>query len=391
MDFQQAGPVAQRATDAAQGYSTAFGRPAELVARAPGRVNLIGEHTDYNEGLCLPVALAHATYAAVGARTDGLVRVVSRQSPTTWAGGVEDAGPGRVTGWPAYAAGVLWALARDGLDLPGMDVYVDSEVPVGAGLSSSAALECAVAVAAVSLAGRELDDPLRTRLVHACMAAESEVAGAPTGGLDQSVSLFARAGHALLLDFADGSRRQVPLPLAAAGLTVLVVDTRVSHALTDGGYAARRAGCVEAATALGLSSLRQATVADLPRLTDERLRALARHVVTETARVAETVAAVGEGDWVGVGELFAASHAALRDDYRVSCPELDLVVETAVAAGALGARMTGGGFGGSAIALVARDRLQAVAGAVTAAFDQAGLAAPVLLTATGAAGASRCL
>ena len=361
-----------------------------VVAQAPGRVNLIGEHTDYNRGLCLPIALAHTTVAAVAERADGAIRLVSAQDPASWVGAVTDAAPGRASGWPAYAAGVLWALSESGVDLPGMDVYVDSRVPVGSGLSSSAALECAVAVAAVTLSGRELTPDLRADLVAACVRAETEVAGAPTGGLDQSISLFAEADHALLLDFADGSRAQVPLPLADQGLSVLVVDTRVSHALVDGGYAARRDDCAAAAAALGLTSLRDATAESLAGLGDERLRARARHVVSEIDRVRRAVAAMAAGDWPAVGRLFVASHESLRDDYQVSCAELDTAVETSLAAGALGARMTGGGFGGSAIALARSDDVAAIAEAVGAGFADRGFQPPQFLAASASAGARVC-
>ena len=384
--------LAERVSEA---FTDRFGRAPQVVGRAPGRVNLIGEHTDYNRGLCLPVALPHATYAACAPRADGRVRVVSRQADTEWAGGLGEAGPGGVTGWPAYAAGVLWALAEDGFEVPGFDVLVDSTVPVGAGLSSSAALECAVAVGVLSLLGMEPTVPVLERLVAACMRAETEVAGAPTGGLDQTVSLFAESGHALLLDFHDHSRRQVPMPVEAAGLAILVIETRVSHALVDGGYAARRDDCIRAAGLLGLPSLRAATVEDVARLDDERLHRRARHVVTEIQRVRDTVAALARSDgspsdWSAVGRLFDASHASLRDDYEVSCAELDLAVETAREAGALGARMTGGGFGGSALALVQTGAVSEVAAAVESAFDRREFRRPHFLLATPSAAAGAC-
>ena len=232
-------------------------RPA-AVGRAPGRVNLIGEHTDYNAGTCLPVALPHATYAAVSPRSDNLVRVRSAQADDEWQG--EGIGPGEVTGWASYVAGVAWALREAGVEVPGLDVCVDSTVPLGAGLSSSAALECSVAVAIAHLVGLTDGEPLRRRLVEACMRAETEVAGAPTGGMDQTVALLAEPGTALLIDFLDHSTRAGPAALADAGLAVLVVDTRVSHALVDGGYASRRADCETACRELGVPSLREATL-----------------------------------------------------------------------------------------------------------------------------------
>jgi len=346
------------------------------VGRSPGRVNLIGEHTDYNDGLCLPLTIPYATTVTATARADDRVSATSGQQDEPWSGTLAGTGPGAATGWAAYAVGVLWALREAGWDLPGVDLEVDSTVPLGAGLSSSAALECAVAVAVTGLVGRDLTRELRHELVAACRRAEGEVAGAPTGGLDQSAVLLSEPGAALLIDFESGDTRDVPLPFADAGLTLIVVDTQVSHALTDGGYGARRDDCERAAEALGLASLRRATLPDLDRLDDHRLVARARHVVTENTRVEGAVAAIDAQDWRALGVLLNASHASLRDDYEVSCAELDLVVTTALEAGALGARMTGGGFGGSAIALVPTQRVDAVRRAVDVAFVAGGFGPP---------------
>ncbi len=344
-----------------------------VVGRAPGRVNLIGEHTDYNAGLCLPLALAHATTVRATSRDDRRVSVRSEQQGEAWTGTLDSVGPGQVQGWAAYAVGVLWALGELGWEVPGVDLDVASTVPMGAGLSSSAALECAVAVAVAGLVDRDLTRELRGTLVEVCRRAEAEVAGAPTGGLDQTVSLLAAPGAALLIDFRDGSTREVPLGWDEAGLRLLVVDTRVSHALVDGGYGARRADCEAAAAELGLTSLREATLEDLDRVEHLRHRARARHVVTENARVEASVEAITGRDWARLGSLMTASHVSLRDDFEVSCDELDLVVDTALQTGALGARMTGGGFGGSAIALVPTERADAVTRAVDLAFVAAGL------------------
>ena len=360
-------------------FTDTYGVAPDVVGRAPGRVNLIGEHTDYNGGLCLPLALPHATYAALGRREDDRVRIASAQDGTPWEGTLDVLGPGAVEGWATYVAGVLWALREAGHELPGLDVLVDGRVPLGAGLSSSAALECAVAVAAAHLLGLEDTADTRRGLAAACIRAESDVAGAPTGGMDQTVALLAREGAALLIDFDDDTSTPVDLPLADAGLALLVTDTRVSHTLVDGGYGERRADCEAAAAALGVSSLRHADLTDLAGLDEERVRRRATHVVTEIQRVAETVDALAAGDWARVGRLFGASHTSMRDDFEISCDELDTVVTTAVQAGALGARMTGGGFGGSAISLVPQERLEAVVRAIDLAFVAAGFGAPAHL------------
>jgi galactokinase len=360
----------------------------EAVGRAPGRVNLIGEHTDYNAGLCLPLALPVAASAAVAPTSDGRLEVHSRSFPDPWQGTLEELAPGAESGWVGYVTGVLWALRQGGLDVPGLEVHIDSDVPIGAGLSSSAALECAVAVAVAGLLDLPLTDLVRTRLAHACVRAETEYVGAPTGGMDQTVAMLASPGAALLIDFDDDTTRDVPLPLADNDLTLVVTDTGVSHAHATGGYAERRQECEAAAAALGLDSLRQASEADLDRLTDERLRRRARHVVTENARVTDAVDAIGARDWPALGGLLDASHHSLRNDFEVSCAELDLAVTTAREAGALGSRLTGGGFGGSVVSLVPAQRAAAVTTALDVGFAAAGLGAPTHLTATASAGAS---
>ena len=360
----------------------------EAVGRAPGRVNLIGEHTDYNAGLCLPLALPRSASAAVAPRPDGSLRVRSRSFNDAWEGSLDELTPGSTSGWAGYVTGVLWALRQGGLDVPGLDIRIDSDVPIGAGLSSSAALECAVAVAVAGLLDLPLDERVRTRLAHACVRAETEYVGAPTGGMDQTVAMLATEGAALLIDFEDDTTNDVPLPLPEAGLTLVVTDTGVEHAHATGGYAERRADCEAAADALGLDSLRQATLPDLDRLTDERLQRRARHIVTENARVEDAVAAIRESDWPALGALLDGSHHSLRDDFEVSCPELDLAVTTAREAGALGARMTGGGFGGSIVSLVPEERAGAVTTALDVAFAAAGLGAPAHLEATPSPGAS---
>ncbi|ROS76843.1 galactokinase [Cellulomonas sp. PhB143] len=390
------------------------GDDAVAVWSAPGRVNLIGEHTDYNAGLCLPVALPHRTFVALRRRDDTLVRIASAQervdgTPQLRELDLADVTPGSVEGWPACVVGVAWALREAGHDVPGFDAVVDSCVPYGAGLSSSAAIESAFAVALDEISGTGLaaSDAGRVELVAACIRAENEMAGAPTGGMDQGASLRCSPGTALLLDCrpelaADETATHVPFDLDAAGLALLVIDTRAEHQLADGQYAQRRSTCEDAARTLGVAHLRELAdsldaqgdagdglAAALERLPDDVSRARVRHVVTEIGRVREFVALVSDGRTAEVGPLMDASHASLRDDYEVSCAELDVAVEAARAAGALGARMTGGGFGGSAIALVRADVVDAVGDAVVAAFADAGFTAPDLLVATASASADR--
>jgi galactokinase len=349
-----------------------------VVASAPGRVNLVGEHTDYNDGLCLPIALAQRTTVTLTPRDDPSLTLSSAQEDEVWEGVVDD----EPQGWPAYVAGVVQAMRDDGLAVPGFEATFDSDVPVGAGLSSSAALECAVAVAAAAVVGLDLDDrDVRRRLAAACVRAENDFVGAPTGGMDQSVAMLAVPGHALLLDFDDGSDETVELPLAEADLALLVIDTRVRHELTDGSYGNRRTESAEAAGALGLSSLRGVGTGEVEQIADDVLRRRARHVVTENVRVLTAVAAIEDRDWEALGRVLDASHASMRDDFEISCRELDLAVEASRAAGALGARMTGGGFGGSAVALVPRTAASRVRSQVAAAFADAGLAEPSFLDA----------
>ncbi len=403
--YPDADDAAQAAAVERVGRSFAAMHGAEPagVWGAPGRVNVIGEHVDYNGGLCLPFALPHRTYVALSPRDDDLLTVTSAQVADgdsgqglpRWQGRLADVAPGTVDGWAAYAVGVPWALREDGLHVPGLDAVVDGLVPLGAGLSSSAALECAVAVAVDDVAGLGLggSDEGRARLAAACVRAENDIAGAPTGGMDQAASLRCRPGSALLIDCLDFSVRHVPFDLAAAGLELLVVDTRAHHALSDGQYGSRREACERAAALLGVRWLREIAPeqldAALDRLRDEvddpeeadEMARRVRHVVTEIDRVRRTVELVDAGDLAGVGPLLDASHASLRDDYEVSCLELDVACEAALGAGALGARMTGGGFGGSAIALVRSADVDDVARAVAAAFAARDLAAPAFLRA----------
>lgn len=370
-------------------FERVHGRRPEVVWRAPGRVNLIGEHTDYNDGFVLPLALPLEIRVAAARRDDELLRMASLQADAQVVQvRLDELVPGAVDGWAAYVAGTAWSLRSDGVDVPGADLLVDGEMPRGAGLSSSAALECASAGALLDLAGAE-----RAPAAVALLAqrAENEFVGMPCGVMDQFASTSARAGHLLLLDTRDLHVEHIPFDLEAEGLTLLVIDTRAPHRLVDGEYAARRADCERAAALLGLRSLREVADLDaaLAALDDGTLRRRVRHVVSENGRVLEVVALLRAGDVRAIGPALTASHASLRDDYQVSCTELDLAVATALAAGAHGARMTGGGFGGSAIALVETDAVPAVRAAVLEAFAEAGLTEPGFLEAVPAAGSGR--
>ena len=378
--------VAGRADDLARAFAEQAGRAPDGVWAAPGRVNLHGEHTDYNDGFVLPAAIDRETLAAVGVRDDELVTCRSRDLPGGAAVRVAELVPGAADGWAAYVLGVVWALREAGVDVPGLDVLVGSDVPVGAGLSSSAALEAAVALAVAELAGADLS---RSELAVACRRAETDVVGAPVGIMDQMAALHGRAGAALLLDCRSLDVRPVELHLADLGLKLLVVDTRVSHAHASGEYGARRRACEEGAAALGVAALRDATLEAVEQRLDGEPQRCARHVVTENARVHDVAAALAAGDVPALGELFAASHASMRDDFRISCPELDVTVEAAVAAGAAAARMTGGGFGGCAVALVAPDRVGAVEQAVARTFAARGWREPRAFEVSAADGARR--
>ncbi|NJP32799.1 galactokinase [Micromonospora sp. HSS6-12] len=386
-----AGATADVAARATAGFRSRYA--AEPAGRwaAPGRVNLIGEHTDYNDGYVLPFALPLRTVVAAATREDESWTVCSEldDDPVEFGPDAADE-PGRVTGWAAYVAGVVWALRDAGYAVPGARLAIASDVPLGSGLSSSAALEAAVLAALVDLGGLDLPAEKQPRLAQ---RAENRYVGAPTGIMDQSAAIRCRAGHALFLDCRDESVEHIPFDLDDAGLAVLVVDSRAPHRHADGEYAARRRSCERAAAALGVPALRDVAVADLDaaldRLPDDETRRRVRHVVTEDQRVLDTAALLRAGRVREIGPLLTASHASMRDDFEITVPEIDTAVEAALAAGSLGARMTGGGFGGCVLALVDAGRADAVADAVRDAYAERGFTAPGTVTVLPAAGATR--
>ncbi|MEV7694656.1 galactokinase [Microbacterium sp. NPDC089189] len=389
--------------DAATAARTLFfeltGHSPEGHWSAPGRVNLIGEHTDYNDGFVLPFAIEHRTHAQVGRRDDGRIRVVSTFDPIPVEVALDEldalfpAGRASVPEWSTYPLGIAWALlaasGRTAADVTGVDIAIASDVPVGAGLSSSAAIEGATASALNDVWELGLD---RVALAKAGRVAENEAVGAPTGVMDQMASMLGETDAAIFLDCRSLDTTVVPLGFAEAGLEVLVIDTGVKHAHSTGGYGERRAACERGAAAMGVPALRDLQVDDLPEVqakTDDVTFRRVRHVVTEDQRVLDTVRTLREQGPRAIGELLLASHASMRDDFEISIPELDTAVDAAVSAGAVGARMTGGGFGGAAIALVDRDRRVEVSLAVERAFADAGFAAPHIFTVVPSAGARR--
>jgi galactokinase len=360
-------------------FEQVFGYRPDGIWSAPGRVNLIGEHTDYNGGFVLPFAIDRRTVVAVGTRDTPVARVGSAYADELVEIPLAELAPGNLTGWAAHPLGVAWALSQFGADLaavPGLDIFIVSDVPVGAGLSSSHALESAVALALNDLWQLGLD---RQTLARVAQVTENQVVGAPTGIMDQSASLLGEEDSAVFLDCRSLDYRIIPLGLQAAGLEALIIDTGVKHEHASGGYAERRASCELGASILGVESLRDVTIDELPRaraLLDDVTFRRVRHVVTEDQRVLDTVAALATSGPRSIGELLDASHRSMRDDFEISVPELDLAVETALENGAIGARMTGGGFGGSVIALVAREDVSRIQVAIDGAFSEHALGVP---------------
>ena len=373
--------------DLVDAFDQRTGRAPVGLWAAPGRVNLIGEHTDYNDGFVMPFALAQRVRIAAAPRDDGRWQISSLNQGSTERFGRDDLRPG-MRGWQAYAAGVVWALEQAGHAVGGADLVLASDVPVGAGLSSSAALECAVLTALADLNALDIGLLDRARLAQRC---ENEFVGAPTGLMDQAASTLCTADHALLFDCRSYAADQVALDLSRAGLELLVLDTKTPHALVDSEYAARRASCEEACRTLGLAALRDVDDLDaaLRRLSDSVMRRRVRHVVTENDRVRQAAEVLRSGRIPPLAPLLDASHASMRDDFEITVPQVDLAVEVAQASGALGARMTGGGFGGCIIALVGTGEASGVANEIGSAFARAGYGPPEHFVARPSDGAGR--
>ncbi len=373
---------------------------ASAVWRAPGRVNLIGEHTDYNDGFALPLAITQGCTATVTVRADTELHVRSAQSGEAPAIELAEVSPDQVDGWAAYVTGVIWALQQRGVDVPGLDVAVDGDVPLGSGLSSSAALSCSALTAVDDLLGLGLSSADQVALAR---MAENDFVGAPTGGMDQLASIRGEAGHVLLCDMRSLHTRAVPMDLAAAGLTLLITNTQAPHRNADGEYRERRQSCERAAALLGASTLRavqddnhaavldrlRTAADDDPDADADLLVRRARHILTENDRVLQVVAHLDDGDVRGIGPLLTESHASMRDDFEITVPEVDTAVDAALAAGALGARMTGGGFGGCVIALIASADDDKVRAAISTAYEQRTFTAPTFFTTRPSAGAHR--
>lgn len=372
------------------GFQAKFNYPTSGVWCAPGRVNLIGEHTDYNEGFVFPFAINRHTYAAIALRSDKTIRIATSFDQVTHEVQLDQITRDDSNDWAAYPFGVAWAIQNQSAALAtGFDCYIVSDVPVGAGLSSSAAIECAIGVALNELWNAQLTKP---QLARVGQIAENEIVGAPTGIMDQSASMLGETDHGVFLDCRTLESEIVDLGFAKAGLELLIIDTKVAHRHSDGGYASRRAACEAGAKAMGVASLRDLSVTDLPRaqeILDDLTFRRVRHVVTENARVLETVETLKSLGAKSIGSLMYASHVSMRDDFEISIDELDVAVESALKNGAVGSRMTGGGFGGAAIALTPIEKISQVTLAVLAAFEIHGFTKPEIFSVSAGPGASR--
>ena len=377
---------------AAAAFEARYGYAPTGVWSAPGRVNLIGEHTDYNLGFVLPFAINRRTYAAISLRQDQTVRVTSSFSDEQHQIELAEISKDAANDWAAYPFGVAWALAKlcqtAGV---GFDAYFESDVPVGSGLSSSAAIECSTSLALNELWQTNLSRP---ELARAGQLAENEIVGAPTGIMDQSASLLGERDHAVFLDCKSLEAQSIELGFDNAGLELLIIDTRIAHRLSDGGYATRRAACELGASQLGVASLREISADQLAKakeIMDDVTFRRVRHIVTENERVLETVEKLRTEGPNSIGALLNASHVSMRDDFEISIDELDTAVDVAIRHGAVGARMTGGGFGGAAIALAPIAKVSEITLAVLAEFELLGYGKPNIFAVTADQGARRDL
>jgi len=365
-------------------FEKVYGRSPDICASAPGRVNLIGEHIDFSEGFVLPFAINDCTDVAIAKTNENVIKIASVQRDSEVISvAISDISPDRTGDWERYVLGVIWALGIE----TGLEIFIDGKVPVGAGLSSSAALEASVATALNSLFFLGHDLPALALL---CQKAENDYVGMPCGIMDQSVSLMAEKGSALLLDCRDLTTKNISFNVASHGLELLIIDTQIHHELVDGGYAERRASCDSVVAKLNITSMRHLSIDQLlsqKSVITETEFNRAHHAVTEIQRVLDAVIALEKSDFKELGKLINASHESLRDDYTVSCPELDCAVDASLAAGALGARMVGGGFGGSAIALIKAENVESTKLAIQNAFESKSYKAPRFFTSLPSQGA----
>jgi galactokinase len=370
-------------------FEKQFGYEPEGVWSAPGRVNLIGEHTDYNLGFVLPLAIDKRTFAAFRLRDDQVAKISSSFTNEVIEQDLSGISKGSVSGWSAYPLGVAWSMIQEGASGTGFDLFIHSDVPVGAGLSSSAALESSVALALNELWGSDFS---RHELAQIGQRAENEIVGAPTGIMDQTAAIFGVADHAVFIDCKTLEATPIPLNLSANKLELVVIDTKVAHRLSDGGYGSRRSACETAAKSLGVSALRELSVTDLENsknALDDVVYRRAKHVVTENIRVEKTVALLKASGPLAIGELLNASHVSMRDDFEISVEELDLAVDVSISCGAIGARMTGGGFGGSAIAIIESSKVADLSTKIMTKFKARGFATPEIFSVVAADGARR--
>jgi galactokinase len=379
----------------AKQFAEAYGRPPRWIAAAPGRVNVIGEHTDYNDGFVFPMAIDCYTVVAAASGVAGSKEIRLRSSSSAGEKPVvidltKPLKPAPKGTWFNYPLGVIAGFLAKGMNPGGFDAFIHSTVPLGGGLSSSAALEVSMATVLEGITGKKLD-PVEKALL--CQKAEHDFAGMPCGIMDQFISVMGKENHLLLLDCR--SCKPDLVPMTDPSVAILITNTNVKHELTGGGYAKRRAQCEEAAGILGLKSLRDADGAGLERARskmDEVVYRRARHVIGEIERTVHAAEGVRASNWPTVGQLMYASHYSLKDDYEVSCPELDTVVEIAqtigLKGGVFGCRMTGGGFGGCAVALVEASKVAAISSRIASEYEQRTKIKPTLFVSRPSAGAA---